>query len=60
VTVSNRDGATHTFSSVSGPSAFDTGPLDAGSSAQVTFPKSGSYAYHCKIHSSMTGTITVG
>jgi len=33
--------------------------LPAGSDASVRFPTAGTYSYHCSIHPSMTGTITV-
>jgi plastocyanin len=40
---------------------FDTGLLTPGvtSSPAITFSAAGTFAYSCKIHSSMTGTITV-
>jgi plastocyanin len=55
VTVKNKDGTTHTFTADKG--AFDTGDIDGGSSAKVTLKKPGTYAYHCKIHSFMKGTL---
>jgi plastocyanin len=55
VKVTNKDGTTHTFTANKG--AFDTGDIDGGSSATVTVKKPGTYAYHCNIHSSMTGTV---
>lgn len=55
VKVSNKDGTTHTFTANKG--AFDTGDIDAGSSATVRVKQPGTYAYHCNIHSSMKGTI---
>jgi plastocyanin len=57
--VTNNDGVTHTFTSVSGPAAFNSGQLGKGASASVTFTKAGGYSYHCSIHTSMTGSITV-
>ncbi|MEP7054816.1 MAG: cupredoxin domain-containing protein [Actinomycetota bacterium] len=59
LTVTNKDIATHTFTSVSGPAAFDSGDLAPGSAAKVTFTKAGTYSYHCDIHNSMTGSIVV-
>lgn len=56
VTWTNTGSATHTVT-------FDTGP-DCGSVAStetlsVLFPGPGSYPYHCDIHKSMKGTVTV-
>jgi plastocyanin len=57
VTFTNRDTATHTFTANGG--LFDSGDVASGQSYGFTFTRVGSYAYHCQIHSSMTGTITV-
>jgi plastocyanin len=57
VTFTNRDAATHTFTANGG--LFDSGDVASGQSYSLTFTQAGSYAYHCRIHSSMTGTITV-
>ena len=54
----NNDGMTHTVTSNDGAS-FDSGNLGAGSSFSHTFSAAGTFPYHCTIHSSMTGTITV-
>jgi plastocyanin len=55
--VSNEDGFAHTFT------ADDLGvdeEIDGGASASVTATlEAGSYEFRCKIHPSMTGTITV-
>lgn len=56
VTWTNGDTVTHTITFDNGP---DCGHLAAASSLTVTFPAAGTYAYHCTIHSSMKGTITV-
>jgi len=55
VTVKNADSATHTFTADKG--AFNTGDIEAGSSATVSIKKPGTYAYHCSIHDFMKGTI---
>jgi len=55
VTWTNSDGATHTATG----SGFDTGNISGGSSASVTFDTAGTFAYHCSIHSTMTGTVIV-
>jgi plastocyanin len=57
VTWSNVDGTDHTVTADDG--AFDSGTLSDGDSFEFTFESSGTFAFHCEIHSSMTGTITV-
>jgi plastocyanin len=57
VTFTNRDGATHTVTADGG--LFNSGNLASGQSFSFTFMGRGSFAYHCKIHPMMTGTITV-
>ncbi len=57
VTWTNQDSMGH--SATADDNSFDTGVLDQGKSGTVTFSKAGTYTYHCKIHSSMHGTITV-
>jgi plastocyanin len=36
---------------------FDTGDLEGGANATITIASPGKYAYHCEIHTFMTGTI---
>ena len=55
VTWTNNDSATHTATGA----GFDTGQLGGGASGSVTFSTAGTFAYHCSIHSSMTGTVIV-
>jgi len=58
----NKDGVEHTVTSgVPGtPSGvFDSGNLASNGSFSFTFSQTGTFKYYCKIHSSMTGTITV-
>ena len=57
VTWTNNDSTTHTVTSDTG--AFGSGNLTPGSSFSHTFAGPGSYAYHCSIHTSMRGTVTV-
>jgi plastocyanin len=58
VTFENQDDAPHTLTADEG--AFDTGDVAGGSSGSITAPSEpGEYAFHCEIHSSMTGTLTV-
>ena len=57
VTVQNKDGVAHTVTADEG--GFDV-KVDAGSTATFTAPATaGTYQFHCKIHSSMHGTLTV-
>ncbi len=57
LTVTNDDSTSHTWTSLDG--VFDSGTLAPGDSFQFTFDTPGTFAYHCNIHSSMTGSITV-
>ena len=57
VTWSNADAQNHTATANGG--SFDTGTIGGGTSKSVTFSTAGTFAYHCKIHPSMTGTIVV-
>jgi plastocyanin len=57
VTWTNMDTAQHTVTSDS--KVFDSGFLNPGGTFQFTFDTPGTYTYHCNIHPSMTGTITV-
>ena len=38
---------------------FDSGPLGGEATFSFTFLDPGTYAYHCSIHTSMTGTVQV-
>ena len=53
----NQDGATHTVTADDG--AFDSGNLADGKSFSFTFDQAGTFAYHCNVHQSMTGKVTV-
>jgi len=57
VTWTNTDSAGHTVTAADG--SFKSDKLGTGATFSQTFAKAGTYAYHCSIHSSMTGTITV-
>jgi plastocyanin len=57
VTWSNADAQNHTATANGG--SFDTGTIGGNTSKSVTFSTAGTFAYHCKIHPSMTGTIVV-
>jgi plastocyanin len=53
----NADAAPHTATADDG--SFDTGTLDRDGSGAHTFTRAGTFAYHCTIHPSMRGTVTV-
>jgi plastocyanin len=57
VTWSNSDAQNHTATANDG--SFDTGTVSSGSPKTVTFSTAGTFAYHCKIHPSMTATVVV-
>jgi plastocyanin len=57
VTWTNNDSAGHTVTADDG--SFKSDKLGSGTTFSQTFAKAGTYAYHCAIHSSMKGTITV-
>ena len=56
VTWTNNGAATHTVTFDNGK---DCGSVASGATVTVTFSAAGSYPYHCTIHSSMKGTVTV-
>jgi len=56
VTWTNADTTAHTVTFDSGP---DCGNLATGASTTVTFPGAGTFPYHCTIHPSMKGSVTV-
>lgn len=56
VSWTNADQVNHTVTFDAGP---DCGQVSTGQSVTAQFPGPGSYAYHCKIHPSMKGTVTV-
>ena len=57
ITWTNHDTVAHTATSNDG-TTFNK-PLAAGATATVAFSVAGTYAYHCSIHPSMTGSIIV-
>jgi plastocyanin len=62
VTFKNEDGPTHTFTA--DDKSFDSGRVAPGKSFTFTVPAGAAagtkIAFHCEIHSSMKGTLTVG
>ena len=54
----NSDTLTHTATEDNG--TFDTGGVNPGTaSAPIAMPKAGTFPYHCSIHPTMTGTLTI-
>ena len=53
----NRDVAVHTVTAVDG--AFDSDFLIEGQSYSQQFESQGSFAYACRVHPSMQGTVVV-
>ena len=53
----NLDSNVHTVSSNNG--LFDSGPINPNGTFILTFNASGLYGYHCSIHNSMVGSVTV-
>jgi plastocyanin len=56
VTWTNSDATTHTVTFDAGP---DCGRLPQGATVSRTFSDSGTFTYHCMIHSFMKGTVVV-
>jgi plastocyanin len=58
VTWVNQDSTAHSaWESVN--NAFDTGLLNPGQSASLTFASAGAFNYRCRPHGNMRGTITI-
>jgi plastocyanin len=58
ITWTNNDTLPHTATLTDDPTCT-TENLGAGASGSLTFSAAGSYAFFCKVHSDMTGTIEV-
>jgi len=57
VTWTNNDATTHTVTADN--NSFDSGDIAPGKSYSKTFTSTGTFNYHCKYHSGMTGTVVV-
>lgn len=55
----NKDSAAHTVTETDGQTGPDSGDLATGKTYSFTYDSVGTFKYHCSIHSSMTGTVTV-
>lgn len=53
----STNGVTHNITADDG--SFTSGNLNAGTTFQTTFSTEGSFGYHCSIHPTMKGTVTV-
>ena len=53
----NNDSAPHTITSDNG--VFGSGTLDPGQTFSFAFKQTGSFPYHCSIHTYMQGKVTV-
>jgi plastocyanin len=58
VTWTNADNTAHTVT-FNDTSVTSSGHISGGQTYQVTFTKAGTYTYHCSIHPTMLGTVTV-
>ncbi len=59
VTWTNQDAVEHTVTEDDGQNGPSASPLNQGQSYSFTFNQTGTFHYHCTIHSEMTGTVTV-
>ena len=57
VTWLNGGPSNHTVTANDG--SFDSGTIQRNGTFAFTFSKAGTFAYHCSIHPTMTGTVTV-
>jgi plastocyanin len=57
VTWTNNDTVSHTVTADNG--SFDSGVLQPGATFTHTFTQAGSVPYHCSIHPSMHGSVSV-
>ena len=58
-TVTWTNGDTTTHGAVNDAGAFSSGSVTPGGTFSATLRTPGTYAYHCPIHSGMTGTVVV-
>jgi plastocyanin len=56
ITIINDDGPTHTVTADDG--SFDV-KIAGGETGQITVAAAGTFAFHCNIHPSMKGSLTV-
>jgi plastocyanin len=60
VSVTNSDNAHHTWTADSGqPDSWDVDLPGSGTGGSHTFNASGTFKYHCNIHATMVGSVSV-
>ena len=61
IVVANQDGIQHSLTADEGGAGplFDTDFIGKGEEGSFDAPPPGTYAFHCKRHNSMTGTLKV-
>lgn len=59
VTWTNNDSTTHTVTETDGQNGPQSSNLATGKSYSFTYNTVGTFKYHCSIHPSMTGSVTV-
>ncbi len=59
ITWTNSDTAQHKVALDDGSCAMSANIAGSGGKASLVFSKAGTYPFHCAIHSSMKGTITI-
>lgn len=57
VTWTNSDAQAHT--ATADDASWDTGTIAGSGTGSTTFAAAGTFPYHCRIHPTMTGTVTV-
>lgn len=57
VTFTNNDSVTHTITA--DDNSFNSGNVAKGQSYKHVFNKAGTYNFHCSVHPSMKGTVSV-
>lgn len=59
VTWTNNDSTAHTVSKDNADTGPDSSTLTPGAVYRFTYNQVGTFKYHCKLHSDMTGSVTV-
>ncbi len=57
VTIENKDSVAHSWTS--DDDVFNSGSIDPDGEFEFTFEAAGEYPFHCRIHPSMKGSLTV-